>query len=247
MKATRDRISKVDWSGMYELSDINLANSFFEDRILQILNSVAPMKVSQVRKNFKSWISKDSRDLMKLRDLARSKAQLSKLHSDWTDYKILRNKCAAQCKSDKKSHFKNLYEKCDNEKDVRSLFRITKSQLGWKSSGPPSSLIVDGKLITAPQKIAEAQNKYFSDKVTSLRNTLPPVTQDPLSILKTAMDRWTKADSRPMFKLQEVSLLETVNVIKSLGKYIRFWSRPTGRVISEIGCHQSVRATEISH
>ena len=218
----RQMMSNIDWTELYSSDDINLANDCFEKEVIKILDTVAPLKVNQIRSKHKAWVTRETRQLMDLRDKTRAKAQTSKSEDDWSLYKSLRNKCSANVKSDKANHFRKLYDKHDKEKDSRNLYQLTKNQLGWKNKGPPTSLVIKGKLFTAPRDIAEQQQIYFKEKVETLQKSIPPPTADPLGILKTAMGKWSKAKDRTIFTIKEVSLLDTVKVIKQLGNSTAF-------------------------
>ena len=221
-KLFKESISKINWDPLYLLQDLNLANSHFENEILKVLDSMAPMRVIQVRKKHKSWITSDTRNIMIARDTARQIAQTSQLPNDWLNYRQLRNKCSSQCKLDKRNYFRNLYLSCEEDRNIRNLYSLTKNQLGWKTGGPPSSLEVNGKLITAPRDIAETQSNYFEKKVTDLRQKLPAVNEDPLKVLKDSLDKWSQADSCPTFSLKEATLTDVVTAIKSLGNTTAF-------------------------
>ena len=159
---------------------------------------------------------------MKERDMARTKAQTSKSNEDWAAFRLLRNHCNKLCKLDKTSHFKKLYQNHDKNKDIRSIYHLTKSQLGWRTKGPPSALLLGGKMVTSPKEIADAQNDFFIDKVDMLRRQLPRTNNDPLRTLRAAMESWDNADNRPSFTLREITLTETVEHIKSLGNSSSF-------------------------
>ena len=222
VKRFGEKMAEIDWSGLYQINDIDIANSHYEAEVLRVLDVEIPMKISQVRSKHKVWISRDTRDLMTLRDNAKIKAQGTQLDNDWRTYRQLRNRCSSQCKNDKKKHFNKIYEDCDRDRDIKSLYNITKTQLGWKSGGPPSALVVDGKYLTAPKDIANTQNEFFVNKVEQLRQELPPTNEDPLHHLKAAMGKWAQADSRPIFSLKEVTQLEIVKIIKSMGNSTAF-------------------------
>ena len=53
--------------------------------------------------------------------------------------------------------------------------------LNLNSSGSPSQLFFDGNLVTKPQEVAKAQNEFFLDKITRIRDNLPPAVIDPLA------------------------------------------------------------------
>ena len=46
----KDEIRRIDWSDIFEQSDVNLAYGIFEDKYLEILNRMAPIEKIQIRK-----------------------------------------------------------------------------------------------------------------------------------------------------------------------------------------------------
>ena len=78
-------MKQVDWSDIYKQDSVDLAYyNILEEKILEILNSMAPMRKTQVRKKRSDWISPYTKDLMKQRDAARTLAVESKLSEDWS-------------------------------------------------------------------------------------------------------------------------------------------------------------------
>ena len=59
--------------------------------------------------------------------------------------------------------------------------------MNWKSTGSPSQLFYKGSLVNKPQEVAEAQNKYFLDKITLIRENLPDPVTDPLAVVMSLM------------------------------------------------------------
>ena len=89
------------------------------------------------------------------------KAIVSDSDTDWFDFRRAINAVTAKIKIDKKEYFANLYEKADSDNNCKSLFRITKEQLGWNTEGPPSALVMEDEYITKPREIAGNLTKYF--------------------------------------------------------------------------------------
>ena len=99
---------------------------------------------------------------------------------------------------------------------VKSIFQQTKEQLGWKVSGPPDILIIDGKYVISQRRIAEEQINYFHKKIRELIQNLPVIRENPLSILQEAMESWKGRDGRSLFKLKP--RMETIQLLKELGQ-----------------------------
>ena len=74
----------------------------------------------------------------------------------------------------------------------------------------------NGKLLNKPIEIAEQINKYFIDKITSLKNNIPVRTKDPLDLLRKSLQNWNGLQNRQNFELREVSLIEVCNMLKDM-------------------------------
>ena len=83
--------------------------------------------------------------------------------------------------------------------------------LNWCSSSAPTKLFSAGQIITSPSMLANLMNNYFIDKVTTIRQNLPPVNDDPLKTLKKLMN-----NRRSVFKLKFVHPDQVKKVILSL-------------------------------
>ena len=63
----------------------------------------------------------------------------------------------------------------------------------------PKRFLVDGNTITKQTDLANAQAKYYSDKVVNIKNNLPKVRTDPLYYLKLAYEQWIPTGRIPEF------------------------------------------------
>ena len=89
-------------------------NTIFEEKILEILNKLAPLKKFQKRKQSRNWVSEKMKDDMRLRDQLRQKAKASNRQDDWQMYRNSRNKCVKDLRDCKKQYFNDLYKKMEN-------------------------------------------------------------------------------------------------------------------------------------
>ena len=217
------KAADIDWTEMLNSENLDLANDFFEREIKEIMNDKMPLIVRQMNKKDKKWIKKETRDEMNLRDRLRETANQSQSQLDWNLYRTQRNKCTKIVRENKKEHFENLFKKCEDTRDVGKLYNTVKSQLGWNTNGPPTSMLVDGKITKSSQLIANAQLKYYKTKIENLMNNLPIPDMDPTYWLRKCIERWGRhADARPEFDFREVTLAETDNLLKSLGNSATF-------------------------
>ena len=165
--------------------------------------------------NKKNWVTKETKEKIKLRDNLKVLANNTNNEDDWSNYRKIKITVTDNVRKDRKGYFENLYSKADKSTDTRELFRITREQLGWSSGGPPSQLVTEGKLITKPRELDENMNNYFIDKIRKLRDGIPARRKDPLILLRSAMSKWEGVRQRQDFELREVTLVE---VSKTLGK-----------------------------
>ena len=140
------------------MNNIDTANNFFEETMRQILESEAPMKKIQLNKKHKSWLSPSTRKLIIERNNVRELARVNHSAATWLEYKKIRNTVTAECRKDKRKHFEKNNEKCESSHDTKSLYKVTKQQLGWNSGDPLDSFLINGRQITAPKEMANVQN-----------------------------------------------------------------------------------------
>ena len=109
------------------------------------------------------------------------------------------------------------FKDCIDNNDASKLFKLTKNQLGIKTGGPPETLHMDGKKISKPKEIVEVQINYFTDKIKKLKSNIQNTNTDPLKLLRKSMEKWTDSENRQQFDIREITTLETLEYIKSLG------------------------------
>ena len=70
----------------------------------------------QNRRNYKSWVKHDTKDLMKIKDTIRDNAAMSKQDTEWTEYRRIRNICSKKQKADKTESTKGRVKKKKKKK-----------------------------------------------------------------------------------------------------------------------------------
>ena len=91
------------------------------------------------------------------------------------------------------------------------IWKTVKGWLGLGSSGPPTQLFWEGKIVTSPIGLAESMNSFFLDKIARLRSNIPLTRGDPVSKLREAM-----LGKNCSFQFQEVKTEDVLNTIKNL-------------------------------
>ena len=213
----RQKLNMIDWSQIYSISDVNLANDFLETNVAEILDELCPYKTIQYRKECKSWLSSETKDKMLDRDKMREIARITKNPDSWKLYRSLRNEVNRKVNSDRKSHYDDLYKLHLKNNDVGGTYRTAKNQVGMTKNTSPTSYLHEGSKITDPQKMADLQMQTFTDKTKKLISELPPPTIDPCQSLSDSLHSWgNKKDLRENFNFKSISNIDTLKIIKDL-------------------------------
>ena len=171
----RQRLDLENWSEIYEIEDVDLANNFLESRVVDILDSICPYKTVQHRADCKSWLTENTKNLMKTRDMTRERARISGDPQVWTQYKSLRNEVNRCVNTDRKTHYDKLYKRHHDNKDVGATYRTAKNQTGIKQNSSPMNLLHEGRKVTNLQEIADLMLKHFfgQNRTTQKRIATP--------------------------------------------------------------------------
>ena len=74
---------------------------------------------------------------------------------DWRMYRVLRNQVTAKLRGDKqKWEVKQLDLQENNSSDV---WKTVKGWLGWETSGTPTQLLWEGRIVTSPAGLASTK------------------------------------------------------------------------------------------
>ena len=213
----RRKIEEMDWDPIYSIMDVNLANSYLEDRMRQTLDSMIPVRKIQPHSGRKSWVTEETKLLMTERDNRRQEAVATNREDDWKQFRKIRNKVTEEVRKDRKKHFQKMYSQAEDKKDSKSLFRITKDQLGWGGGGgPPTALAVEGRLLSKPSEMANILSEQFEKKTKRIKDGIPVTDIDPLKTLEKAIEKWDYSEQRVELEFREATTMEVVNIIKEL-------------------------------
>ena len=172
-------LSLVDWTEVYTNPDLDSAVEIFTEKFRFILNQHAPWVIFQLRKNFRPWLTDETKEMMKQRDLWKAKAKAlananpggcEAQEAAWGEYKRLRNKINNVKGNEENSYKKEKIEEVAH--DSAKVWKCTKTFMKWKSPGTPSQLEENGVLITSAKKIADLMNHFFINKISLIRSCM---------------------------------------------------------------------------
>ena len=182
-EAFLEDIAATDWSEVYNCEDVDFATEVFTRKFRCILNVHAPWVRVQQRKSFSPWITKETKNLMSLRDQWKKVAKEISMSSRtpcqnqsyaWNQYKKYRNKVNNQ-----KKHEEGKYkaEKLIEVAEAPGIvWKSAKAFMGWKTPGTPSQIKVNNELITSAKKIANHMNDFFIQKVIKIQSAMEATT-----------------------------------------------------------------------
>ena len=187
---------------------IDAAAEAFENIFKHILNEHAPMKVFHMRKNYNPYVSEETKELILNRKALQEEAAKTKC-------KVLKKEFNRLCKETKKAVIKDeeeFYKKgFEDGVDSSKAWRTANELLGTVKNLSPSVIVhqEEGEdspeLVTSPLKIATIFNKYFKNKITTLRQkTATDATIEPTTRLKTWLEK--RQEPPPEFKLKKIGI-----------------------------------------
>ena len=85
-----EEVNKISWWEVYSCNDVDLAVDIFTKKLTNILDRMAPVKTFQIRSRYATWVSRETKEKIKVRNSAQQKAAQTGLDQDWFLYKQLR-------------------------------------------------------------------------------------------------------------------------------------------------------------
>lgn len=112
-------LNNLPWHRLVETSDIDNKIAVFNDFIIKLYDTHAPLRVVKVTKPKAPWLTDTLKLIMKYRDNALIKFKSTKAKQDWDSYKQLRNYTLAAIRAEKKSYINSVVLKNNiNSKDT---------------------------------------------------------------------------------------------------------------------------------
>ena len=178
-------VENLQWWDLYQTEDVNLAVELFSDKLTGILDRLAPVKTIQTRNKYVPWLSQETKNLMQQRDQAQGRAASSNSQEDWKQFKKLRNQVTSRLRVEESNWQSSKLRTCTGKPSEQ--WQLILGWLDWKSSGSPTQLFHNGKMLNKPSEIADCQNEFFVNKVKNIRENLPAQVSDPLAKLRLLM------------------------------------------------------------
>ena len=202
-------LSKCNWDRFYEEEDLDIKERIFTKNIIDTMDKHIPEITFRPRTNNQPMISQTTKECMKLRDKAFTRAKLTKKEDDIASWKILRNRVTHLVLKDRKN---TMTDTLSNTKTLWQAF-ATISNKAQDKGGPPTKLIHNNKAIVNDKEIADTMNEHFINKIKKNKETIAKQHQpyDPLIHYKKSLP-----DNISDFALTPTTIEEVKEIITKL-------------------------------
>ena len=194
--------------------NIDEASALFSGIFGTILNRHAPLKIFQVRNNYSTSISAETKQMIKARDNLKKEAADEDCNEKFEAYKRLRNRINAKLETDETEHFKTKFYQ--ENPSISSLWKNANDYLNTSKgsfSNTPHIIEHNGDTFTKPRDIANAINDVFLKKVKDLRAQVSEDADvDPNVRLRQFLDK--RDQEIPMLTLKKISLRTLRKILK---------------------------------
>ena len=215
-------LSKVNWEDVYTCDDVDTAASILTRKVCYVLNVHAPWVQFQQRKFYSPWITSETKELMKQRDIWKQRAKdLSLINQNdvaspeqveaWGQYKVFRNSINNRKKSEETRY--KAAKISENLDSATKTWRTAKMFMDWKTTGSPHQIEVNGRLVTRSSLIAKLMNQFFIDKVQTIRHAMGHTVENLSTCIKIMADRNMK------LSLHHVTVEQVRKLLKKLKKH----------------------------
>ncbi len=156
----------VPWINVKKCDNVDDALHVWQCMFNDVVNKHIPKKTKRVRSAPSPWLNNIIIKQMSRRDYLHRKAVRSNSVSDWSAYKLCRNKVTGMMRESKKRYFEKSIDDCTG--DSGKLWKTLNTILPKKRSVSPSSLDIDGKVLESDSDICNGFNKHFVDVARKL-------------------------------------------------------------------------------
>ena len=167
-------LQKVDFLNYERFSNIDAAYTDFLNKLMKVINEIAPSKEIRIKNNHQNWFDSEVADLIHVREKLFLKFKKSKFHIDEEIYKKIRNQ-VQKTNLKKKRNFceMNLNQKVNKPKELWKTLK----PMGLPSKAASASNIClrdRNEIVFNDTKNCSNSKSFFSNLVQNLVSKLPP-------------------------------------------------------------------------
>ena len=166
---TLQEISKV--------RDVDELVNRFVAWVTVLLDEKSPVKRTVFRQKYTRWMMKEVLALVKEKSKMLAKYHRTHLDVHRQRWLKMKTKVSNSCRKAEHEYWK---EQLKDGVDSQTLWKQSYKYVGQKSPGAPTQVIVDGKMITDPAKVADACQDAQLGKVDRITSNIPASHIDPI-------------------------------------------------------------------
>lgn len=168
-----DCLKAVNWSPVL-CTDVNNAWNQFKQRLLKVLDEVAPIKIIRVKQRSEPWMNSDIQEAINSRNKAFDVFRKSQLKSDLINFKELRKKVQRMITECKKAFFREkIYEYKDNPKKLWQSLKLIGYSKKLRTKANNIGLNIKGMISSDKATVADTFNVFFTSIAKQLVDKLP--------------------------------------------------------------------------
>ena len=192
-------LSKINWSSMYRLDDVQSQANFFYDIMLSVVDAHAPICSSVYKNNEKPWITQHFKALIEQRNSAYERG-------DTTTYNYLRNKVNRMRKGLQKVFYNNRIESLKRVNNSRWWSEVKK--LTGLDKHVPHDLdrVSRDGVECDPSQLPEAINDFLSSITAVVEPLEGGVLSDLRSKLSIVPDEYVVSEFDVYMKLIKLNI-----------------------------------------
>ena len=184
-------LSNQCWEYVYFYADnTNDMWEIWKQLFLEVLNKHAPLQTKRIRSKNTPWVTNEIKNLINTRDSLKRKAVITKLETDWQNYKMTRNKVNIELRKTKRDYFSNKIagQKCN----PREAWKTINSLMGRQNKPAIiNELRIGESKLTNSRDIAEGFNEFFSNIGPDLASKIDTTNHNFLDYMPNAKSEFT--------------------------------------------------------
>ena len=211
VNAINSELLNADWNNVCNRQSVSTAFSRLKEILLNTLNRYAPIVKKTVKGKPSPWLNEQVKRHMNTRDQLLRKAQKSKSHIDWRNYRIKKNFVKNEINRSKRNYFKSQLRENYNKSD--RLWQTIKKIFPVKITSTPStkSFKVDDKVINDKVSIAQGFCNFYSSVASKLK-----LKAFPLINFIWKFEKPSQPINNARFHFLAVSDLDVLKYLKNL-------------------------------
>lgn len=229
----RAEADSIDWSSVYNCSDLDSKVALFNRLLLDLFDKHAPLKKVKVKHAPAPWLSDNIKKAMSLRDNAKKRYRRSATDENWALFKRLRNRCSRMCRDAKRRHIHNSINNLntarvwqflktigvgkDSYDNLTATHTINVNELNTHFAKPPVTLNADIKSSTLNNLLSLPKPSCNSFSFTSITE------DDVINSIKSISSKAVGDDG-----LQQQMFVLLVDELASIITYLLNYSLETG-------------------